>query len=165
MGADGKGARVAAAGSARTGSAPHPREQSRLLHPAGHDRRPLPFLSTDPGGFTRPARTHAPAAIAAGCLPRYREADPSSVVPRVDQWLPRIGGRGRYRAGVEQVRDRASSTPEASVEETLAELIIRSGHPQIASVQLRPSGPEGWCKLRINFVDGSAAYIGTEKSR
>jgi hypothetical protein len=45
----------------------------------------------------------------------------------------------------------------------LAEAIIASDHPQIASVQIDPSGPSGWCRLKVGFADGSTAFIGTSR--
>ncbi len=45
----------------------------------------------------------------------------------------------------------------------IADVIITSDHPQIASVQLDPSGPEGWCRLKVGFADGSTVFIGTAR--
>ncbi len=45
----------------------------------------------------------------------------------------------------------------------IADVIITSDHPQIASVQLDPSGPEGWCRLKVGFADGSIVFIGTAR--
>jgi hypothetical protein len=45
----------------------------------------------------------------------------------------------------------------------LAETIIASDHPQIESVQIDPSGPAGWCRVKVGFVDGSTAFIGTAR--
>jgi len=45
----------------------------------------------------------------------------------------------------------------------IADVIITSDHPQIASVQLDPSGPEGWCRLKVGFADGSIVFIGTTR--
>lgn len=45
----------------------------------------------------------------------------------------------------------------------LAEAIIASDHPQIASVQIDPSGASGWCRLKVGFADGSTAFIGTSR--
>lgn len=52
-------------------------------------------------------------------------------------------------------------TPPARVDEMLAAMIVKSDHPEIASVVERPNGPAGWCGLRVNFTDGSAVYINT----
>ena len=45
----------------------------------------------------------------------------------------------------------------------LAEVIVASEHPQISSVQLDPTGPDGWCRLKIGFADGATAFIGTAR--
>ena len=45
----------------------------------------------------------------------------------------------------------------------IADVIITSDHPQIASVQLDPSGPGGWCRLKVGFADGSTVFIGTAR--
>jgi hypothetical protein len=45
----------------------------------------------------------------------------------------------------------------------LADVIVASDHPQIASVHLGPSGPDGWCRLKVGFADGSTAFIGTAR--
>lgn len=45
----------------------------------------------------------------------------------------------------------------------LAEAIVASDHPQIASVHIEPSGPEGWCRLKVGFADGSTVFIGTAR--
>ena len=52
---------------------------------------------------------------------------------------------------------------EDDVAAMLADLIVASDDPQIASVQLDPSGPSGWCRLRVGFADGSTAFIGTSR--
>ena len=61
------------------------------------------------------------------------------------------------------------STPVATlpgvgeVATLLAEAIVASDHPQIASVQIDPSGPAGWCRVKVGFADGSTAFIGTSR--
>ena len=53
--------------------------------------------------------------------------------------------------------------PTNDVATLLAEVIVGSDHPQIASVKLDPSGPDGWCRLKVGFADGSTAFIGTAR--
>jgi len=53
--------------------------------------------------------------------------------------------------------------PTSDVATLLAEVIVGSDHPQIASVKLDPSGPDGWCRLKVGFADGSTAFIGTAR--
>lgn len=48
-----------------------------------------------------------------------------------------------------------------ALEEKLAGIIAGSDHPEIAAVEMHPSGPDGWCRIKVLFADGSAAYIGT----
>lgn len=45
----------------------------------------------------------------------------------------------------------------------LSDVIVASDHPQIASVQVEPSGPDGWCRLKVGFADGSTVFIGTAR--
>jgi hypothetical protein len=45
----------------------------------------------------------------------------------------------------------------------IAEAIVASDHPQVASVQVDPSGPAGWCRVKVGFADGSTAFIGTSR--
>lgn len=54
-------------------------------------------------------------------------------------------------------------SPPARVDELLAALIVKTDHPEIASVVERPGGPGGWCGVRVDFTDGSAVYINTGK--
>jgi hypothetical protein len=47
-----------------------------------------------------------------------------------------------------------------SLADLLAGVIRDVALPEIAAVDVEPSGPDGWCRVRVRFADGAAAYIG-----
>jgi len=74
--------------------------------------------------------------------------------------------RRRWNSGAMSVAVDKLLTMERKSDEVaalVADVIIASDHPQIASVQLDPSGPEGWCRLKVGFADGSIVFIGTTR--
>lgn len=74
--------------------------------------------------------------------------------------------RRRWNSGAMSVAVDRLLTMERKSDEVaalIADVIITSDHPQIASVQLDPSGPEGWCRLKVGFADGSMVFIGTAR--
>jgi hypothetical protein len=76
------------------------------------------------------------------------------------------GAPGRHDGAGKSVRVGtllAMGKPAEEVAELLAEVIAVSDHPQIAAVHVAPSGPEGWCRLKVGFADGSIVFIGTAR--
>jgi len=53
----------------------------------------------------------------------------------------------------------------AAVEDLISRIIRDAAHPDIAAVATQPSGPDGWCRVKVSFADGSAVYVGTAGGR
>jgi hypothetical protein len=83
----------------------------------------------------------------------YRRA----VLDRADLVLARgdlLGPVGSHEYGDGVPADRV-------VEELLAEVIRGADHPAVIAVT-KATDAAAWCRLRVDFADGSSVYIGVE---
>ncbi|MCB0927102.1 MAG: hypothetical protein KDB70_04085 [Mycobacterium sp.] len=56
--------------------------------------------------------------------------------------------------------------PSPDLDQFIADALTAHNHLDVAEVVADPSGrPDAWCRVKVVFSDGSAAYIGVEAAR
>nr|WP_192830575.1 hypothetical protein [Mycobacterium sp. UM_NZ2] len=56
--------------------------------------------------------------------------------------------------------------PTNAIDQLLADAVTSDDHPTVADVVVDPSGrPDAWCRVIVQFADGSACYITAEELR